>query len=139
MRAALPAALAYFALVFATGFALGTVRVLWLLPRLGERWAELAELPVMLGASALAARWIVDRFRLVAAEQRLATGLLAFVLLVGFELTVVLAMRGLTLVDYLASRDPVSGTAYVAALAIFAMLPLAFHPRADGGAAHAGE
>jgi hypothetical protein len=139
MRAVLPAALAYFALVFATGFVLGTVRVLWLLPRLGERWAELAELPVMLAASALAARWVVDRFALVPAERRLATGLIAFVLLVGFELTVVLAMRGLTLVDYLASRDPVSGTAYVAALAIFAMLPLAFHPRTDGGAARAGE
>ena len=34
----------YFGLVFGTGFVLGPVRVLWLAPRVGERWAELIEL-----------------------------------------------------------------------------------------------
>ena len=37
----------YFGVVFGAGFALGTMRVLWLVPRLGERWAELLEMPVM--------------------------------------------------------------------------------------------
>ena len=33
----------YFALVFAAGFALGTIRTLWVMPRLGVSTAELIE------------------------------------------------------------------------------------------------
>lgn len=38
--------LAYFGCVFGVGFLLGIVRVLWLVPLLGERMAELLEIPV---------------------------------------------------------------------------------------------
>ena len=41
------AGLVYFALVLGTGFMLGVVRVPFLAPRIGERWAELAEMPIM--------------------------------------------------------------------------------------------
>jgi hypothetical protein len=44
----LKAALLYFAIVFGVGFVLGTIRTLWLVPRLGARAAELLEMPVML-------------------------------------------------------------------------------------------
>jgi hypothetical protein len=47
---------AYFALVFAVGFVLGTIRTLWLVPRVGTRTAELMEMPLMLAATILAAR-----------------------------------------------------------------------------------
>jgi hypothetical protein len=47
----------YFSLVFATGFVLGNIRVFWIVPILGVRWAELMELPVMLVVTILAARW----------------------------------------------------------------------------------
>ena len=43
----LRAAAAYFAVTFAAGFALGTIRVAWLVPVVGERAAELMEMPVM--------------------------------------------------------------------------------------------
>lgn len=46
LRAAI-AGLAYFAVVFAAGFALGVLRVLFAMPILGETVAVLFELPVM--------------------------------------------------------------------------------------------
>src|SRR5579883_2596395 len=57
----LEAGLLYFALVFGTGFVLGTVRTLWIVPRLGDRTAELLEAPVMLAVIVAAARWTVFR------------------------------------------------------------------------------
>ena len=57
----LKAGAAYFAIVFVVGFALGTIRTLWLVSRLGVRAAELLEMPVMVFASFLVARWIVAR------------------------------------------------------------------------------
>jgi hypothetical protein len=46
----------YFALAFGAGFVLGTIRVLWVVPRVGERTAELMETPIMLVVIMLAAR-----------------------------------------------------------------------------------
>lgn len=129
MRIAI-AALAYFAIAFAVGFGLGTLRVLWVAPALGERLAELAELPLMVLACALAARWTCARLRVPdGAGPRLAMGALALALLLAVEFTVVLALRGLTLETYLASRDPVSGTAYALSLLAFALWPWWFGRR----------
>ncbi len=115
----------YFAVVFAAGFALGTLRVLYVLPRLGERTAELLEAPVMLAVTIFAARWVVLRQRLPnRATTRLGTGLVALGLMLAAELFVVLVLRGLTLRQYLASRDPAAGIVYVAMLGIFAVMPL---------------
>jgi len=43
MQNIIPAGLAYFAFVLGAGFVLGMSRVPFLVPRIGERWAELAE------------------------------------------------------------------------------------------------
>ena len=51
----------YFAVVFAVGFALGAIRTLWLVRRVGTRTAELMEMPLMLVVTILAARWTVLR------------------------------------------------------------------------------
>ena len=115
----------YFALVFGAGFALGPIRILWLVPRVGERTAELMESPIMLGVVVLAARWIVRRFALPPAPgKRLGVGLFALGLMVLMEFTVVLALRGLTIREYLASRDPVSGNVFLVLLGLFAVMPL---------------
>ena len=120
----------YFATVFGAGFALGTVRVLLVAPRVGERTTELMEAPVMVAVSFLAARWIVRRFALPPApSQRLAVGLIALVLMLAFEFGFVLQLRGLTIAEYFATRDPVSGTVYYLSLALFALFPLLLRRR----------
>jgi membrane protein implicated in regulation of membrane protease activity len=53
---------AYFAIVFGAGFVFGTVRVVWLVPTVGVRLAELTELPLMLAVVFFAARWVNRRF-----------------------------------------------------------------------------
>lgn len=113
----------YFAMVFAVGFLLGVLRVLWLVPRLGERWAELLEAPLMLAAIVLSARLVVRRFPAENAAAYLGSGLLALLLLVSVELTVVLGLRDLSLGQYLAERDPVAGSVYLVLLGVFAAMP----------------
>ena len=119
------AGVAYFALVFGTGFALGAIRVTQLVPRLGVRAAELIEMPFMFVAILLAARFVVRRFALPPrAAPRLATGGLALFLLVGAEIALTVALERRPLADSIAGRDPVSGGAYVGMLALFAVMPL---------------
>lgn len=124
---------AYFALAFAAGFVLGTIRVLALVPRVGERAAELIEAPLMLAVVVAAARFVVRRFVPGApAAARLAVGLLGVALLLAVEFTVVLALRGLSPAEYFAGRDPVAGAVYVALLALFAAMPALVERRAPG-------
>ena len=119
------AGLLYFALVFGTGFLLGPIRLLWLVPRFGTRIAELMEMPVMLVVIVLAARWTVRHLPVPSTPRsRLGMGGIALVLLLVAELTLVLWLQGLSMREYLASRDPVSGTVYSVLLGIFAVMPL---------------
>ncbi len=114
----------YFALVFGAGFLLGVVRVPILVPRLGERWAELAEMPVMAGVIVLAAGLVLRRFPAVRTGARSAgVGLVALCLLVAAELGLALVIQDRSLGDYIASRDPVSGSVYVALLLVYAAMP----------------
>jgi hypothetical protein len=126
-------AAAYFVAVFAVGFALGAVRVTLVVPALGERVAELAEMPFMIVASVFFAWRFVRHWRLRVGAA-LAGGALALALVLGAEFVLVVALRGLTLEQYVASRDPVSGAAYVATLCVFMLAPavVAWRLRARG-------
>lgn len=124
LKAAL-AALSYFALVFGAGFMMGAVRVPLVVPRVGERVAELMEMPIMLLVIVFAARFIVRRFALPpTANTRLAVGLLALGLLLSAELLLAVMMQNRSLGEYIASRDPVSGSVYLLMLAVYATMPL---------------
>jgi hypothetical protein len=115
----------YFVLVFGTGFVLGTIRTLWIVPRLGTRVAELMEAPFMLAVTILAARWIVHRLALPSVpSSRLGMGFVALGLMLIAEFGLVLSLRGLSIKEYLATRDPVSGTVYYLLLGVFAIMPL---------------
>ena len=113
----------YFALVFGTGFLLGIVRVLALEPHLGERWAELAEMPLMLVAIVISARFVVRRFPAVHRVSYLLSGGIALLLLIVVEFSVVLAIRGMSISQYFAERDPVAGSVYVVMLVGFSAMP----------------
>lgn len=119
------AGIAYFSLAFGAGFVMGAIRVPFLVPRLGERVAELIEMPFMLVVIVLAARFITQRFALPAtALVRLSTGFVALALLIAAELLLAVALQDRSLGDYVTSRDPVSGTVYLAMLVLFAAMPL---------------
>jgi type IV secretory pathway TrbD component len=115
----------YFLIVFGCGFVLGVVRTLWLVPRVGMRWAELLEIPVMLVVVYLAARWVSRRFALHGYRRavHLGLGITALLLLLAAEFGLVLLLRGLSLAAYVASRDPVSGSVYVFSLLLVAAMP----------------
>lgn len=115
----------YFTLVFTAGFLLGTIRIFLLAPRIGARTAELLETPVMLLVSYAAARWVIRRLAVpFTLSSRLGMGAIALVLLLAAEFSFVLRLRGMTISQYFATRDPVSGTAYYLALLVFAFMPV---------------
>ena len=88
----------YFALVFGTGFVLGTVRTLWVVPRFGTRMAELMETPIMLVVTMVAARWIVSRLAVPSVpSNRLGMGFVALGLMLAAEFGFVLWLRGLSI------------------------------------------
>jgi hypothetical protein len=113
----------YFALVFAVGLLLGIGRVLLLEPELGARWAELAEMPLMLVAIFLSARFIVRRFPAARRASYIVSGGVALLLLVVVEFSVVLGIRGLSIAQYFAERDPLAGGVYALMLIVFAAMP----------------
>jgi hypothetical protein len=121
----LKAGMLYFALVFGAGFVLGPIRILWAVPRFGTRMAELLETPIMFVVILVAARWVVRRFVLPPGlTSRLGMGCVALGLLLVAEFTLVLWLQGLSIREYLATRDPVSGTVYYLMLGVFAVVPL---------------
>jgi len=118
------AGLAYFALVFGAGFVLGALRVSILVPRFGERISELSEMPLMFAVIIIVARFVINRFAVpFSIVARLGTGLLALVLLLAAELLLAVIVQERSLADYVASRDPISGSVYLAMLALFALMP----------------
>jgi multisubunit Na+/H+ antiporter MnhF subunit len=119
----LRAAVLYFLLVFGAGFVLGIWRALVVVPLLGERAAELLEMPLMLAVIVAAARWVVrhkldDRLSSVRSVGFIAMG---FVLLA--DLAVGIWLRGMSASEVFLDRDPISGAAYYAALLFFAVMP----------------
>ena len=124
IRAALAGAV-YFLVVYVVGFALGTVRVLLVTPRLGATAAVLIELPFMLTASWIACRHIIRRMAVPPRlSARLAMGASAFVLLMLVETVVGMAAFGQTLDAQIATLLGVAGLIGLGGQVMFALLPL---------------
>ena len=121
----LGAAALYFATVFGTGFVLGIIRTLLIEPRVGPRLAELVEAPFMLVATFFAARWVILHLGITyQIPERLGMGILALLLLLLAEFGLVRWLRGISIRQYFATRDRISGAVYYALLALFCVMPL---------------
>ncbi len=119
------AGLAYFGVVFAAGFLLGTLRVLFLIPRLGESSAVLLELPIMLAVSWMACRWLITRFDVpTALVARLVMGGLAFAVLMTAEVSVSVIGFGRTLSAHLEQYRQFPALIGLAGQIAFAMFPV---------------
>lgn len=114
---------AYFGLVFAAGFALGTIRTLFLLPALGALPAVALEMPIILTICWVAAGWVTRRWPM-GAMARLAVGLLAFALLMAAEVGVSLYGLGRSWAGHLAHYHSLAGALGLAGQGAFAVFPL---------------
>jgi hypothetical protein len=120
----LKAGLLYFSIVFGVGFVLGIIRVFWVVPRFGTRVAELSEMPFMLITIVATARWLVRRLAIPPIPWvRLSIGLVALGFLLIAEFGAVLYLRDMSIAEYFATRDPISGTLYYVMLGVFAAMP----------------
>jgi hypothetical protein len=117
------AAAAYWAAVFALGFVLGTIRVLWVIPLVGLLPATLIELPLILGGSWLASGWLVQRFALERQGEALAVGALAFAILMAAECALAGMLSGQTPVQWLAGLRQPHALLGLAGQVVFALMP----------------
>ena len=95
----------------------GVVRVLWVVPHVGVRNAELLEHPSMLVVIFVTAKWIVRYVGGKTGVDSLAIGFLALGLLLLAEVFVTLFAQPNRV------GDPVSGIVYFPMLALFAVMP----------------
>jgi len=82
-------------------------------------------MPIMLFAIYYSARFIVRKVEKgEVVSTYLYVGILSLMILLMFEFTIVLGLQGISIKQYLASRDPVSGAVYVLSLIVYMLMPL---------------
>lgn len=114
----------YFLIAVGAEFVLEVIRLQVVALYVGERLAEMLEIPNVLLATIIGARWVVDRFALPPLPGiRLSVGLVALILLLIVEGTVILPLHGISISEYLAGQDPVVGIAPLGALGVLMVMP----------------
>lgn len=119
--------MAYFALVFALGFLLGTLRTVFVrdAPGDGRLLGVLIELPIMLSASWFLCRAVIRRFAVAPTiAARAVMGGLAFALLLLAELVVGALLVGRTPGEHFALYREASYALGFAAQIAFASMPM---------------
>lgn len=125
MKRTLIAATFYFLVLFALGFVLGTIRVLFVAPKLGVLSATLLEVPLMLTAAFFVCQWAIRRWQLPPGlSGRGAMVLWFLVLLALFETLVGVALFGRTLAGTWAGLATPAGLIGLTAQIIAALLPM---------------
>lgn len=118
------AAARYFGGVFVIAFVLGTVRTVWLAPRIGATAAVLAEVPLILIASILVAIPIVRRDVAMTRQTAVAMGVIAFAMLMIAEVALSVVAFGMTVEQWARSLVAMPGPIGLAGQVIFAFVPM---------------
>jgi len=122
----------YFVLVFAVGWVLGPIRELWVIPRFGRPAGVLFEAPIMLAAIIAAARWVVRHYFVdYSLETRVSIGLVALGLLFIAEITGIWWIRDMSISDYFATFDTLTGGVFLLLLLLFAAMPMLVERRGN--------
>jgi len=122
MMRVLLTAVVYVAAVFAAGFVLGVLRSLVLVPLLGELWAVLFELPVILTIAWLICTRILRRWPLLPPVAA-GMGAVAFSLLMLVEASLSNLMAGRSLTEHLALYAQLPHQLGLAGQLAFALFP----------------
>jgi hypothetical protein len=129
----LTSAVLYFAVVYPVPFLIGPIRAAWLEPRLGHAISLLCEALVLLIAMALAAKWIPKKLALDTNQRSLLTmGVGALALRQVVDFIVGISLRGNTPGEQLAYLASPAGSVYLAAIAVFAIMPVVVNFRTGG-------
>ena len=114
----------YFLVAVGAEFVLEIIRLQVVALHIGEKLAGMLEIPNVLLATIIGARWVVDRFTLPPLPGiRLTVGLVALILLLIAEGAVILPLHGLSVSEYLARQDPIVGVAPLGALGVLTVMP----------------
>jgi hypothetical protein len=125
-RAASRAGVAYTLGVFVFAFAVGTIRVTLVAPRLGPLLAVLLEAPIVLAVSWRVSRWCIRRFNVSCDPRaRVLMGTVAFAVLMSLELGVSVLAFGESFEHYLARYATLPGSIGLAMQGVFATFPWA--------------
>ena len=123
-RAASWAGIAYTVGVFAFAFAVGTIRVMLVAPRLGTLLAVVLEAPIVLAVSWRISLWCTRRFSVSRdSRARILMGAVAFSVLMLLELGFSVLAFGETLDQYFAKYASTPGVIGLAMQVCFATLP----------------
>ena len=116
---------AYFAIVFAAGFVLGTLRILLVAPNVGEVSAVVLELPIMLAVAWFACGWVLSKFHVSQKTfERLVMGAFALLLLLIAEAMLAVGLFGLSLQQHLVSYTQAGPLIGLAAQLLYAGFPV---------------
>lgn len=124
----LRAAIAYWAVIFALGFALGTLRVIWGAEALGETAYMLGEVALLLVASAWAAHRLTRCYRVRSAGRAAAMGMIALTLLMMAELALAVGLGVQAPAAWFADLWQVPRLYGTLGQIAFGLLPLAMRP-----------
>jgi hypothetical protein len=123
-RAAFWAGIAYTIAVFVFAFAVGTIRVTVVVPRLGPLLAVIIEAPIVLAVSWFASLWCIRRFSVSHdASARTLMGAVAFTFLMLLELGISVFVFGEPVGHYFAKYTSIPGAIGLVMQACFAALP----------------